>query len=121
MRDKDKFQQFLPDRQSDKLSYDAPIDRPVVEHDRIPSANDPMGQIKLEGRAYRSFAGGRIPWWVLISGWILWGIPIVIYIYAAVSAFSWGSLPVIVIVSLPILILWRGTSAKLAHWRHARK
>jgi hypothetical protein len=121
MTEKDKFQRFLPDRESDKLSFDAPIDQPFVAHDRIPSANDPMGQIKLEGRAYGSLAGGRIPWWVLISGWILWGIPVLLFIYNAIMSMSWASIPVIVIASLPILILWRGTHAKFSNWRRTRK
>ena len=121
MTKKDEFQRFLPDRESDKLSFDEQIRQPSIEHDRIPSQYDPMGEIELEGRALGSLAGGRIPWWVMISGWILWGVPSLLFIYNAIISISWGTIPIIVIALLPISILWRGTNAKLSNWRRTRK
>ena len=110
----DKFKRFLPDRKSEKFSYDAPIKQQPVEIERIPSANDPMGQIQLEGRAYRSLGGGSIPWWVLISGWIFLGLPASMMIYLTATSLSWASIPFLAIASIPLLILWKGTKAKLS-------
>ena len=117
MADKDKFKQFLPDRKSENLSFDAPIKEQPVVHDRIPSGLDPMGQIRLEGRAYKSLGSGRIPWWVIVSGWIFFGIPaaLTIYLYTIAISLSWTSIPVLAIAAISLLILWKGTKAKLSH------
>jgi hypothetical protein len=117
MADNDKFKRFLPDRKSEKLSYDAPVKQQPVEIERIPSANDPMGQIQLEGRAYSSLGGGKMPWWVIISGWIFMGLPALMMIYLTATSFSWGSIPLLAIVSVPLLILWKGTKNKLSKAR----
>lgn len=41
----------------------------------IPSGYDPMGQVYLEGRAYRNISEGNLRGWVVISNWIIFGIP----------------------------------------------
>jgi hypothetical protein len=124
MTKKDQFNQFLPAKKSEKLSYDTPIEQqPVVPLDRIPSGYDPMGQIQLEGRAFSSLKGGKIPWWVLISSWIFIGIPSVVGIYLVCSSkpLSWRVIPALLIISIPLIILCRGTNAKFSSWRRSRK
>jgi hypothetical protein len=117
----DKFKQFLPDRKSDKLSYDVPIRQQPVAPDRIPSGSDPIGQIQLETRAFRALAGGEIHWWILISGWIFLGIPSLVIICLVASRLSWGAIPLILIASIPLITLCRGTNAKFSNWRGRRK
>ncbi len=117
----DKFKQFLPDRKSDKLSYDVPSRQQLVVPDRIPSGYDPIGQIQLEGRAFSALAGGKIHWWILISGWIFLGIPLLVIMCLAASPLSWGSIPTILITSIPLITLCRGTNAKISNWRGRKK
>jgi hypothetical protein len=116
----DKFKQFLPDRKSDKLSYDVPTEQQPVTPDRIPSGYDPIEQAQLEARAFRALAGGKIHWWILISGWIFLGTPSLVIICVLASPLSWGSIPLILIASIPLITLCRGTKAKFSNWR-ARK
>jgi hypothetical protein len=121
MEKKDKFKQFLPNRKSDKLSYDVPSRQQPVVPDQIPSGYDPMGQIKLETRVFSALAGGKIHWWILISGWVFIGIPSVVIICLVASPLSWGSIPPIFIASIPLITLCRGTKAKFSNWRGRKK
>ena len=117
---KDKFKKFLPDRKSDKISYDVPIRQQPIAPDRIPSGYDPIGQIQLEGRAFSALAGGKIHWWILISGWIFIGIPLLVIICVVASPLSWRSIPLILIASIPLITLCRGTKAKFSNLRRRK-
>lgn len=115
MSHNDEFEPFLP-RTSvdpDQLSMDIPAERSPLPMERIPSADDPMGRIELRGRAFQGLSGGRVPWWVLIAGWIMFGglavLSLKIAIYSS-SIFAWI---VVAIALLPLLILFQGTQAKL--------
>lgn len=70
MSKNDDYKQFLPDDEldSERLVVDVPADPKPPYQERIPFGFDPMGEAYLHGRAFRSLAGGRISWWVLISG-----------------------------------------------------
>jgi hypothetical protein len=116
-----KFNQFLPDRKSDKLSYDVPIRQQPVVPERIPSGYDPIEQAQLEARAFRALAGGKIHWWILISGWIFLGISSLVIICLVASRLSWGAIPFLLIASIPLITLCRGTNAKFSNWRGRRK
>jgi hypothetical protein len=71
----------------------------------------------LEGRAYRGLSGGRMPWWVIISAWIIFGLPcLVITLIAATS----GDLSLLAVLAFPaiiLIVLWRGTQAKISNQR----
>lgn len=73
-----------------------------------------MERIELEGKAYRGLASGAQPWWVIISGWIMFGLPSIgigIWAIAAADAALWGTAVIGIII---LWILYRGTRAKLA-------
>lgn len=119
MSQKDEFKQFFPDEglDKDKLSVEIPAEQKPVYPERIPSGYEPMGEIQLRGQAYRGLAGGRIPWWVLITGWILFGGFALLMVYAIAIAWSSAAWFTLAIAAIPLIILWRGTRAKLSSRR----
>ncbi|MBD2138709.1 hypothetical protein H6F32_14205 [Anabaena sp. FACHB-1237] len=102
------------DLNKDKLFVDIPDEQISPDYDRIPNGYDPMGEIYLRGRAFRSMAGGRIPWWVLISGWILFGSMNLLILLLVIVSQSFAPLVLLVITLLPVIILWRGTFNKIS-------
>lgn len=116
MSEKDEPNPFFKDEKldKDKLFVELPVEQKPVEHERIPSGFDPMGEINIRGRAARSLAGGRIRWWVLLSGWIIFGGFALLILYAAVISLDLAALMPLAFVAIPLLILWRGTVAKLS-------
>jgi hypothetical protein len=124
MRDNnDKRDPYLPHRKSDKdrLIVEIPLESKMPYPDRLPSGFDPIQSIGLEGRAFRGLAGGRIPWWILITGWIIFGGFALLTLSLAITSGILSSLPLLFINSIPILILWRGTAAKFKVDRHKNK
>ncbi|PSB21987.1 hypothetical protein C7B65_00800 [Phormidesmis priestleyi ULC007] len=123
MNNKDEFNRFLPDESldPDKLSIGIPAEQTPLNPDRIPSGFDPMGEIQLRGRAYRSLAGGQAPWWVLISGWVIFGGFVWIMVRLTVLSSSFVLLIPLAIATIPLFILLKGTKAKLASQRHRRR
>jgi hypothetical protein len=116
------YKQFLPDDELDgeRIVIEVPADPKTPYQERIPSGYDPMGEIYLRGRAFRGLAGGRIPWWVIISGWIIFGGLALLVLILTITSAAFGLLPVLVIVSIPLIILWRGTVAKLSIKKHKK-
>lgn len=116
MNNNDVLNQFLPKDESsdDKLSIEIPADSSPMTSERMPSGFDPMGEIQLRGQAYRGLAGGRVPWWILISGWVIFGAIAAVVLHAAITASSLSIWILLIIMAIPLLILWRGTSAKLS-------
>ncbi|MBW4541812.1 MAG: hypothetical protein KME43_22095 [Myxacorys chilensis ATA2-1-KO14] len=126
--------------QPQKYTVDIPASQsyPVVE--TLPSGLAPMQRIALEGRAYRSIGRGRMPWWIIISSWLVFAIPAVSWasillsealppILTSISqpnAIDWSKLLSAMLVLLlhlafPTLILYvvsKGTIAKLRTTRH---
>ena len=119
----DDAQQFLPDDaiDPDRIVVDVPVDPQSPYQEKIPSGYDPMGSIYLRGRAYRGLAGGRIPWWVLISGWIIFGGLALLMLIFSISSGVFGLLTTLVILVIPLIILWRGTSAKMSIQKRRNK
>jgi hypothetical protein len=123
MSENDKPNQFSRGKQSEDEPYfvEIPAEQKSPEWERIPSGYDPMGKIHLRGRAMRSLSGGRIPWWVLISGWVIFGALGLYVLIAAVASRSWTMLLPLVLAAIPLLILWRGTRSKLSRPNHRRR
>jgi hypothetical protein len=123
MRDNDERDPYLPHRKSDKdrLIVEIPLESKMPYPDRLPSGFDPIQSIGLEGRAFRGLAGGRIPWWILITGWIIFGGCALLTLSLVITSGFLSSLPLLVINSIPIVILWRGTAAKFTVDRHKNK
>jgi hypothetical protein len=115
MKDKDEREPYLPHRKLDKdrLIVEIPLESKIPYPDRLPSGFDPMQSIDLEGRAYRGLAGGRIPWWILITGWIIFGGFALLTLSLVIESGVLSSLPLLFINFIPIVILWRGTAAKI--------
>jgi hypothetical protein len=116
MNKQNESQSFFDDDDlnKDKLFVDIPDEQISPDYDRIPNGYDPMGEIYLRGRAFRSMAGGRIPWWVLISGWILFGSMNLFILLLVIVSQSFAPLILLVITLLPVIILWRGTFNKIS-------
>jgi hypothetical protein len=105
----------------DRLFVEVPAEQKPPYQERIPSGYDPMGEIYLRGRAYRSLSGGTIPWWVLISGWLVFGLPALLVLIAAIASLSLAILPALAVAAIPLLILGRGTLAKLSRTKARRR
>jgi hypothetical protein len=118
MTEKDEFNQYLADESSkvdkDKLSIEVPADPTPLNSEMIPSGLDPMGRIEMRGQAYRGLAGGQTPWWILLSGWFVFGFFAAVAAHAAIKNASLALWILLVIASIPLLILARGTIAKLS-------
>lgn len=115
MTEKNDPNRYLPNEplDQDKLSIEIPSEQ-GIHPERIPSGYDPMGEIQLRGQAYRGLAGGRIPWWILISGWFVFGCLAAVIAHAAINSSSLTLWILFVIMAIPLIILGRGTVAKLA-------
>ena len=123
MSENDEPKQFFRDEKldEDRLFVEVPAEQKPPYQERIPSGYDPMGEIYLRGRAYRSLSGGTIPWWVLISGWLIFGAPALMVLIAAIASPSFIMLPALAFAAIPLLILWRGTLAKLSNTKSRRR
>lgn len=82
--------------------------------ERIPSPSDPLGQIYTEGLILRSLGSGNVKWWVLISGWVFYGIIFLAFVSIALSSKSYLLIFSIVIVSIPLISIGRGIAKKLS-------
>jgi hypothetical protein len=122
MNEKDEFNQFFPDESLDKdnLSVEIPAEQKPLYPERIPSGYEPMGEIQLRGRVFRGLAEGRIPWWVLITGWVLFGGFALLMVYAVATSSSLMTWLTLAIAAIPVFILWKGTRVKLASNRRRR-
>ncbi len=116
MRDNDDQNTYLPHRNSDKdrRIVEIPIESRMPYPDRLPSGYDPVQSIGLEGRAFRGLSGGIIPWWILITGCVIFGGFALLTLGLAISSGFLSNLPLLLLNSLPIIILWRGTAAKIS-------
>jgi hypothetical protein len=123
MKNNDKHEPYLPHRKSDKdrLIVEIPLESKMPYPDRLPSGFDPIQSIGLEGRAFRGLAGGRIPWWVLITGWVIFGGFALLTLNLAMTSGVFPILLILFINAIPIVILWRGTAAKFTINRHKKQ
>jgi len=115
MKNDEGYRKFLPDDQDpvdhDHLFVEIPADQPSPYQEKIPSGYDPMGEIYLRGRASRTVAGGRVAWWILISGWVMLALFWLMSAMAIPVAQLWQ---ILIVTVIPLMILWRGTAAKIA-------
>ena len=78
-------------REQDELFMEVPSTPHYPYPDKIPSPSDPMGQIYTEGLVLRSLASGNVKWWVLISGWVFYGIVFLVFVSISLSLKSYLS------------------------------
>jgi hypothetical protein len=109
------FNKYLPDEngEPEKLSIEIPAEQ-RLNPEKTPSGFDPMGEIQLRGQAYRGLAGGQTPWWILIAGWFVFGAIFAVLLHAAITTRMLTVWILLIIMTIPLLILWRGTVAKRA-------
>jgi hypothetical protein len=102
------------DRQPQEIFIEVPPTPHYPYPERIPSASDPMGEIQIRGRALRTLGGGNVRWWVLVSGWLIFGT--IFLITALVVIFSQSFLLILplAIAAIPLFPLWKGTAKKMA-------
>jgi hypothetical protein len=124
MSKNNEYRQFLPDDEPDpdRIVVEIPADpKPPYQPERIPSGYDPMSEIYLRGRAFRGLAGGQVPWWVIISGWIIFGSLALAVLSASIASASFAPLLFLALAAIPLLVLWRGTAAKLSIAKRKRR
>ncbi|MCT7961536.1 hypothetical protein NG799_05680 [Laspinema sp. D1] len=119
MSENEDNKQFFPDDNPSKgeLFIEVPSNSPSPYIERVPNAFDPMGEIQARGMAYRGLSGGNVPGIMLIFGWIIFGTVPLIVLIAMISLGEYSLLPVFLVSSLMIVILVRGTKAKLDRLR----
>ena len=119
MTDNDDFRAYLDEAsdeasaQHDRIYVDVPP-LPPTNIERAASGLSPMERIALEGRAYRGLASGAQPWWIIIAGWIIFGLPCLMLAVALGS--SGSGVAVVWAIAFYAIVIWimcRGTSAKL--------
>jgi hypothetical protein len=110
------YQRFFPDDESNNqpIVVEVPAEPRFHSQEKLPSPYDPMGEIHFRGMAFRNLAGGGISWWVLIAGWALYGGLAVLMLVLAASSGGLAALPVLAFSLIYLVILWRGTVAKLS-------
>ncbi len=104
----------------DKIVVEIPSEQQPIYHERLHSGLDPMERIYIQGQAYRGISGGRIPWWVLFTAWIIFGCMFFMLLSAAFTSPGLEILLPLLIASLPVLITFRGTLAKLSNRKQRR-
>jgi hypothetical protein len=123
MSENDDHNKFFRDQKldEDQIFVEIPVEQKSPYQERIPSGYDPMGEIYLRGRAYRGLSSGTTPWWVLITGWLIFGLLPLLILIAAISSQSLTMLIPLVFVTIPLVIVGRGTLAKLAKNKSRRR
>jgi len=116
MTNQNEFQAYLQDSSAQPKRFfteePSPLPPPIQ---KASNGLAPMERIALEGQAYRGLASGSQPWWVIISGWVIFGMPCLLVVVAMVSL--GGALELLGAIALCLVFLWilyRGTRAKLA-------
>lgn len=113
----DQFKQYLPDENNldkDKLSIEIPAEQHPTQYDRVPSGYEPMGEIQLRGRIFSGLAAGQTHWWVLISGWFIFGFITALLLHAAIATLKLTAWMLLAVSIIPLFVLLKGTIAKLA-------
>ena len=121
MGNNDEQKQNWPDDHlgNERIVVEIPAEPSSPYQERIPSGYDPMGDIALRGRAARGLAGGQSPWWVLISGWVMLGGSVMLILISTDT--SVVLLLALIVVSIPLIILYRGTVAKFSTKKQKKK
>jgi hypothetical protein len=118
MSDRTEFQNFLEkEESSSNPSKETFTEIPPPLPPRIDKAlagYSPMEQIEIEGQVYRGLTSGHIPWWVILSGWIVFGLPCLGVVIVAVTSGDLYLLLPFIPVFIVLWIVWRGTQAKRA-------
>jgi hypothetical protein len=122
MDHKDELNRFLPDENSqpDRLFVEIPADQPAPLPEQIPSGFDPMGEVELRGRVARGLSTGQAPWWIIITGWFIFGGSALLLVHAAIATGFFTVWLFAAIALIPVWIVWQGTRAKLDRNRHRR-
>ena len=110
---------FFPDDNPSKgkLFIDVPSNSPSPYIEGVPNAFDPMQEIQSRGIAYRGLSGGNVPGITLIAGWIIFGMLPLVLLIAMIGLVEYALLPAFLFSTLLIVILVRGTKAKLGRLR----
>lgn len=113
MAEQNDFNDYLPEQKPEEYSIEVPADQAPLNLDRVPSGQDIMGRIEQRGIAYSRLARGLAPWWVLVSGWVVFG-GLALGLLKMGLAGNIVSWILLVMVILPLIILAQGTLAKLS-------
>ena len=111
-----EFEKFLVDSNAvePRQFTEVPPPPPVIVS-KVPSGYTPMSRIELEGQAYSGMTSGTVPWWVLISGAVVFVAP------SLGMALATGNIVVLLVTILFLALVWRGVRAKLIAQKHREK
>ena len=127
MTEENKFDKYFAEQNSlpDNTVREIPTISNNSPPDKVPSGFEPMGEIRLRGRAASGFTSGRMPLWVLFAGWIIFAPIVILVIQAAIIAiaegFFLGAIFPLVIAFIILSLLWRGTTGKLGRKKRKRR
>ena len=127
MTEENKFDKYFTGENSspDNTVREIPTISNHSYPDRVPTGYEPIGEIQLRGRAASGFASGRMPQWVLFTGWIIFAPITILLIYVAIKAiadrFFLGAIFPLVIAFIILSLLWRGTTGKLGRKKRKRR
>jgi hypothetical protein len=102
----------MNNKNPDKLFIEVLSTQRSPYQDLIPSASDPMGEIQIRGRALRALGGGNVRWWVLISGWLIFGGLFLSTALVIISTHSYVLIGALAIAAIPLVPMWKGTIRK---------
>jgi hypothetical protein len=105
----------------DKIYVEVPSEQRPPYIERINNPNDPMGEVYLRGRMMRNMSSGGMPWWVLFSGFFLFGGLTALTLSAAIASHSFEALIIVVFAAIPLFIVCKGIDNKLSMRRNRRK
>jgi len=118
----DGNQYFTHERlDANKIIVEIPAEQRSVYQERLPSGFDPMGEIYLRGQAYRRLSGGKAKWWVLISGWIIFGGIFVILLLATFSSPAPATILPLIFSCFPVFLVLKGTLKKIAEEKRRKR
>ncbi|BAZ10846.1 hypothetical protein NIES4071_26700 [Calothrix sp. NIES-4071] len=115
-------QDFFSDynKPEDKLLVDIPASRKPTEVEQTHKAYDPVGEMYAQGRAMRGMSSTGMSWSVLLTSWVFLG-GLFLWLLSVAIFSSPAALPSLLIVTMPLLIVIRGTFAKLSNKKRRRR
>jgi hypothetical protein len=96
-----------------ELFIEVPPTHQYPYQDRIPAALYPMGEIYIRARVLRTLGSGNVRWWVLISGWIIFGGISLLLAAIILARQSYALIFPLAVAGIPLVSVCKGTAKKL--------
>jgi hypothetical protein len=96
-----------------ELFIEVPPTHQYPYQDRVPAALNPMGEIYIRARVLRTLGSGNVRWWVLISGWIMFGGISLLLAAIILARQSYALIFPLAVAAIPLVSVCKGTAKKL--------